>query len=67
MTVKKKKTLRTSGKSVVKAIKRPSITLSDLLIIKDTIKRCGGYDRFKLSVEAYNRVFGAVKSRRKKI
>lgn len=35
-----------------------NIKLNDLLIIKDAIKRCGGFDRFKASVFVYNRIFG---------
>lgn len=34
------------------------VSLSDLLIIRDTIKRCGGYDRFKSIVIAYSKIFG---------
>lgn len=42
------------------------VSLSDLLIIRDTVKKCGGYDRFKSIVIAYSKIFGKPPSRKTK-
>ena len=49
--IKKKKTVKKISSDI------KTISISDLLIIKDTIKKCGGYNRFKAIVMIYNRVF----------
>ena len=36
-----------------------NIKLSDLLIIKDAVKRIGGFDRLKASILVYNRILGS--------
>lgn len=50
--IKKKKTVKKISSDI------KTISISDLLIIKDTIKKCGGYNRFKAIVMLYSRVFG---------
>lgn len=35
-----------------------NIKLNDLLIIKDAVKRIGGFDRLKASILVYSRVLG---------
>jgi|688.fasta_scaffold19238_18 hypothetical protein len=58
MAAKKKR--RVVRKSVRRAVRKPAeLMLSDLLIIKDAIKKCGGYVRFKATVDSYGKLFAS--------
>jgi hypothetical protein len=58
--------MKTKKKVPAKAVRIGHVSLSDLLIIRDTVKKCGGYDRFKSIVIAYSKIFGKPPSRKTK-
>lgn len=53
-------------KKPARVVKVGQVSLSDLLIIRDTIKKCGGYDRFKSIVIAYSKIFGKAPTTKQK-
>jgi hypothetical protein len=50
----KKKSIKSIKKKSVKS----SMCFSDLLIIKESIKKIGGYDRFVKALRIYNQLSG---------
>jgi hypothetical protein len=51
-----KKTIK--KKSIKKKPIKSSISFSDLLIIKESVKKIGGYDRFVKALRTYNLLSG---------
>lgn len=54
-TIKNKKVVKKVVKK--KSVKNKSVLFSDLLIIKDSIKKIGGYDRFAKALLIYKQLF----------
>lgn len=49
---------KTIKKKPIKKTIKSSISLADLLIIKESVKKIGGYDRFVKALRTYNQLSG---------